>query len=240
MSRFSDHVRGNAVAYVALFFALTGSAYALSKGEVKSKHIAKSAVKSKHVAKKAVKAKQLAPASVRSPSLADGSITGPKIAPGAVSSPKVEDGSLTGDDLDLSSLPLGLDGAQTGHPGMSPVPFNQTDPAEDLTFELSRPGRALVFAIVEGYLGTCENPDTSCYGDIGLYVNQQPVPGTALIVFRNPPNPGVLNRTVVALTPKLVGGEHLLEIRTRPGGNALSSDLSAGSRNLGAVALGGD
>ena len=39
----------NVMATLALFVALGGGAYALSRGEVKSKHIARDAVKAKHI-----------------------------------------------------------------------------------------------------------------------------------------------------------------------------------------------
>lgn len=49
--RVSDHVRGNVVGYVALFMAMSlGTAYAVERNEIKSKHIAKNAVKSSDVA----------------------------------------------------------------------------------------------------------------------------------------------------------------------------------------------
>jgi hypothetical protein len=55
--KFSNHVRGNVVGYIALFFALgLGSAWAateLDKNEVKSKHIGKGQVKAKDLGKNA-------------------------------------------------------------------------------------------------------------------------------------------------------------------------------------------
>ena len=57
IGKIGNHISGNVIAYVALFFALTSTSYAavsLSKGSVKSKHIAKKAVKKKHIAKNAI------------------------------------------------------------------------------------------------------------------------------------------------------------------------------------------
>lgn len=60
-SRVGRHVRANAVAYLALFLALSGSAYAITLGKnaVKSKNIARKAVKSRHIARGAVKGAQV-------------------------------------------------------------------------------------------------------------------------------------------------------------------------------------
>ena len=64
----------NVMATVAMFIALGGSAWALSRGEVKSRHIAKNAVKSKHVKGKAVKPKHFAKGAVRTGAVLDGSL----------------------------------------------------------------------------------------------------------------------------------------------------------------------
>lgn len=81
MSRFSSHVRHNLVAYVALFFALGGTAWALGVNSVRSKHIVNGQVKSTD------------------------------IRDNGVSSSDVRDDSLNGDDIDegtLSGLGTGL------------------------------------------------------------------------------------------------------------------------------------
>lgn len=70
------------ISVLALFVALSGSALALSRGEVKSKHIAKNAVRSKHVHKNAVKAKHVRNGVIRTAKLADGAVTEAKLAEG--------------------------------------------------------------------------------------------------------------------------------------------------------------
>ena len=63
--RAGGYARRNAIAFAALFVALSGSAYAAN--EVTSSDIAKKAVKSKHIAKKAVRAPHIRKGSIRPP-----------------------------------------------------------------------------------------------------------------------------------------------------------------------------
>ena len=84
--KIREHFRGNVVAYVALFFALGGSAYAvtaLDRNSVKSKHIVNDQVKR---------------ADLRA---------------GAINSAKVGDDSLRGADVDEATL-MGVDAERLG------------------------------------------------------------------------------------------------------------------------------
>jgi hypothetical protein len=92
MNRISKHLRGNAVAYVALFVALTGSS-AYAAGTVFSEDIVDGQVKT--------------------PDLGAQSVTPKKLAPDAVNSGKVLDNSLKGDDIDEASLALSFQGTAT-------------------------------------------------------------------------------------------------------------------------------
>lgn len=115
--KFSSHVRGNVVGYIAVFIALSGSTYAavaLEKNQVKSKHIKNAGVKTKDLANN------------------------------AVTSPKVADGSLLGEDFAAGQLPAGPPGergaqgergekGEKGDPGATNLtirrgPVNTVDP----------------------------------------------------------------------------------------------------------------
>jgi hypothetical protein len=73
--KFSNHVRSSLVGYVALFVALSGTAWAASE-------LSKNEVKSKHIGKGQVKKADLANDSVNSQKVADASLLGEDFAPG--------------------------------------------------------------------------------------------------------------------------------------------------------------
>ena len=82
-----DHIRTNVVAYVALFIALSATAYALpGRNTVDSGSVKAGQVKTRNLGRFAV--------------------TGSKLAPNSVNSSKVVDNSLTGADINESTLNL--------------------------------------------------------------------------------------------------------------------------------------
>ncbi len=86
-SRVGEHLRSNVIGYLALFCALSlGTAYALDRNSVRSKHIKRAAVKTSD--------------------LGPGAVTAEKLAPDSVSGSNVVDDSLTGADVNESSLDL--------------------------------------------------------------------------------------------------------------------------------------
>jgi hypothetical protein len=90
--RFLAHLRGNAVAYIALFLSLGGSSYA---------------------------AVQLSPGSVRTRTLANGAVTRAKLASNSVGSTQVANGTLMSKDFKPGQLLQGLKGdvGQSGQAG---------------------------------------------------------------------------------------------------------------------------
>jgi hypothetical protein len=98
--RILNHLRSNAVAYVALFVALGGSSYA---------------------------AVRLAPNSVTSRAIAKGAVTNAKLAKSAVTSNSVKNGSLASSDFKPGAVLKGLKGdtgnsGNQGGPGLSGIP----------------------------------------------------------------------------------------------------------------------
>lgn len=130
------HIRHNAVAYLALFFALGGAAYAATlapansvnsaaiiDGQVTTPDLAANAVRadetcllgscvgSKEVASNAISTGELASGSVSSAKLGGGAVTTAKIASGAVTSDKLASGAVTAAKLATGSVGNGQLGA---------------------------------------------------------------------------------------------------------------------------------
>lgn len=94
--RIGRHLRSNAVAYVALFVALSGTAAALpGHDNVKAKNLAPGSVKSKAIAKDAVKASKIANSAVANAAVAPGAISSTKLAAGAVITSALGDAAVT-------------------------------------------------------------------------------------------------------------------------------------------------
>jgi hypothetical protein len=87
-SKFRTHLQHNVVAYVALFFALTGTAVATHES-IRSSDIVDNQVRS---------------ADVRDDTLAGGGLGAADLAPQAVAGSEVADGSLATEDIDESTL----------------------------------------------------------------------------------------------------------------------------------------
>jgi uncharacterized protein YjbI with pentapeptide repeats len=90
--RLASHARGNAVAYVALFVALTGTAWAAAT--IGPRDIKSNAVRSRHIKDGGVKSADVNDATLQGGDVKDETLTGTDI----------QDDSLKGADVDESSL----------------------------------------------------------------------------------------------------------------------------------------
>jgi hypothetical protein len=77
-----SHLRSNLVAYLALFVALGGTAWAATK--ISSKDIKRDAVRAKHVKKDAIRADEIRANAVGSAEIADNQVTGADVAEGTL------------------------------------------------------------------------------------------------------------------------------------------------------------
>ena len=121
-ARIRNHIRGNVVAYTALFVLLSGTAYAVDgplagrdtvgsadiiDQEVKAADIRNGDVRRDEIAAEAVKGEKIGNGEVTSADVLDGSLTGADLANSSLTGADVDFDSLTGDDVDESSLSLG-------------------------------------------------------------------------------------------------------------------------------------
>lgn len=117
----AEYLRRNVLGLVAIFIALSGTAYAnlkvgagdidrnavraghIAKKHVRAKHLARNAVRSPHLAKRAVRPRHLMPGSIKGWAIADGAITagklGEDVAGMLVPDPSLIDGRAMGGDL---------------------------------------------------------------------------------------------------------------------------------------------
>jgi hypothetical protein len=93
-----SYLRRHHLGLIALFFALTGTSYAVATGSIDSREIRDNSVRSKDVRNNALLSRDLRNNSVRSTDVREGTLTGTDVL----------DGGLTGGDLANSSLE-GLD-----------------------------------------------------------------------------------------------------------------------------------
>lgn len=104
-TRFSSFIRQNAIALLALFFALSGSAMALDgQNTVFSDDIVNQEVKTVDLAPEAVSTAKLAPASVNSAKVVDDSLRSEDILDGQIRAIDVAFGTLRGDEILDDSL----------------------------------------------------------------------------------------------------------------------------------------
>ena len=152
--KFRDHLRSNAVGYLALFVALGGTG-AWAADKITSADIAKNAVRSKHIKKSAVKTSKIA----------DRAVTADKLA-GGVKGLQGEQGPPGQDATNLFAYILDNGGAETAsvHYGSGVTAVN--DPAGDNPYTLTF-NRSLVNCVVQAVAGY-GNPAGSSTSDYAL------------------------------------------------------------------------
>jgi len=103
--RILGHLRSHVVAYVALFFALTGSAAALTgQNTVFSDDITNGQVKSADIGTDEVKSPDIFNNGVKTADIADGHVRSPDIAADAVDSSEIATNAVKGDEIDANAV----------------------------------------------------------------------------------------------------------------------------------------
>ena len=103
--RIRRHLQSNAIAYIALFVALSGTAIALpGKNKVKKNDIARGAVVGKAIAADAVKKAKIRDAAVIASKLGQGAVTTPALFDDAVTAPKLATDSVTRNTIVQGSI----------------------------------------------------------------------------------------------------------------------------------------
>jgi hypothetical protein len=160
------HLRGNAIAYLALVVAMsTGTAYA-------SNQIANGSVTRAKLAKDAVTSPKIKDGAVGSADVKDGSLTAADVADGSLTGAKVKDGSLTSADLASGVLPttMAMSAQATGFdPAASP------DVPGVRSFAFTTAGQTYIQFDINHIGMDC----SAGSGFMGLYLDGAAVPGTS-------------------------------------------------------------
>ena len=122
MRRVGKHFRGNAVGYVGVFLALTGTAVALpGVNTVDSGDIINGEVKAPDIAGDAVSGSKIADGSVGTLDLRDAGVARADLATGAVNGTKVVDGSLGAADINANQIQRRVTGTCTSPEGITSI-----------------------------------------------------------------------------------------------------------------------
>jgi hypothetical protein len=221
--KLNAHVRGNVVGYVALFVALSGTAWAVSD-------LSRNEVKSRHIGKGQVKRSDLRANSVTSPKVANGSLLGEDLAAGllpeadtpqeVLDKVKQVDGSGSGLDADtVGGIPasqLGGVGRQAIDPdGCHDNGLALFENCATVQLDLPRAGRVLLGASGYAYAEALDGPGTddanSVWGGCALAVDGTEVGQAVQMSMYNP-----LDRDPVAMTAvsePLPAGAHTFAAR---------------------------
>jgi hypothetical protein len=224
LSRLVSHLRSNVIAYLALFLALGGTAYAVS----------------------------LPSNSVGTKQLKNNAVTKKKIKRGAVTTRKVRNATLLGEDFAPGVLlrgdtgptgPTGAAGATGPTEAYYSVPSDGGDttgyPSQVSSMNVNLPtaGRLLVFSHIEASIGCVMNSVCHAYWALfadGRLVNRS---GDAISTdVQNQPKSGTAH--MIGITDSLAAGSHTISVRR---GNNVNfcCGTSEPSPVIGAVLLGG-
>jgi hypothetical protein len=191
--KISSHIRSNVVGYVALFFAFTGGAYAVTIAPKNS--VVSSSIKNRQVKKADLGAK-----AVVGSKLANNAVTGTKVAPNSLTGTQINETTLDpaviqdrvtgtcGSGQAVASIDQGgsvgchgtgagaTDIALGGGSAPPSSPLTSVD-AATTTVNVSGSGKVLAFGMpTSDYIPSCFN--VGCVVALGLYVDGTPVPGS--------------------------------------------------------------
>lgn len=247
-----SHLRSNAVAYLALFVALSGTSYAaitlprnsVGPTQLKSSAVTSAKVKDRSLLSKDFKAGQL-PAGATGPAGADGAngATGPAgpAGPAGASGAQGPGGSQGPQGPQgIQGIP-GAGGASFlgqdfGAPGTQASIPQMPDGTARASATVSLPAAGRLYVYGHGQLATpCQ--DTPSVVRLLIHVDGKGIPGTARFADGRVPFPGV-SVSGSGMTETLPAGSHTVALYARCMSGAPTGMSPSGEYQVGAVLLG--
>lgn len=230
MKRLVGHLRSNAIAYVALFIALGGSAYAataLPKNSVGTKQLKNNAVTGPKVKNGSLQLIDFKSGQLQPGDKGDKGDTGPQGLQGQPGQPGAKGDK--GDTGPGAGTPLGLNEGDDTVQGKPPEPPNVTT-TRDTTFTTTA---AKSFVISSGFAQvdfTCV-VGAQCNSKSGLYLDGTGVPGTVLSNSAISSG-GTSNDRIIPLNGRIANvgpGEHHLRLAFQSTSGTLQATVDGGS-----------
>jgi hypothetical protein len=240
------HLKGNAVAYVALFVALGGTSYAASqlpKNSVTSTQIKDGSVKNADLAKNGITSSRIKDGSITSSDLATGVVTtgpaGPQGATGATgqTGPQGEKGEKGDAGRDGATGPTGptgpTEGIATDQFTTSHVNPGAEVTGDDSVLTTTLDGRLFVSKTVSSVNTTCPSGTWSLW----LTLDNVFVPGSLL--SGNPTGTALRNVTLTGVTKdRITAGAHTLKAAAACVTGTASTFTTSADKDATVVVLG--
>jgi hypothetical protein len=249
LDRFRRHFRQQFIGYLALFVALSGSAYA--SGLITGDDIAKNAIAKKHIKKNSVVSKKVKNGALLAKDFKAGQIpAGPRGAKGDTAATGLK-GDTGAAGLKGDAGAQGIQGVKgdTGETGLqgppgptygfasssAPPAFSATEQESTFkVFTLPVPGRLYIHA--RGYESNiCTAGSLVNYG---LYVEETPVPGSGQLIRSEAGQAGSKTVSITGVTDTLPAGSHNVRLRLDCTGGNWNGGTSV-TAAIDAILLGG-
>lgn len=217
--KVSRHIRGNVVGYIALFVALSGTAYALpGKNSVDSGDIINGEVKKQDVGVGAVGSEEALDGDLTGVDIGDGSLSGADLATNSVGGAKIDESSL---GL-VPSATLGGYGRSHSAGACYPTSSTYID-CGYTTLNLPQTSRVLVIGSTRAFNASGDN----AFGNCRLATSRGVINGTTMGAF------ATSSASMTAVTGQLNAGEIDIGIEC----NEVSGDVGFFEFKISAVAL---
>jgi hypothetical protein len=235
------------VAYLALFLALGGVSYGVATGSIDSREIKNNNVRSKDIRDNNLQSRDIRNGTVKSIDVGNGSLMAADFAagqlPAGAQGPQGPQGAQGAQGPKGDKGDAGPTAASVSAAGTPPPDPQITHASTTITTPVA--GRLLVFAH-QPQVAASSPAGNVCIFTWALYVDGQPVPGSARTLSASPGQSFVRDWSLFGVSSTVAAGDHTVAVMARsesvpgPGGCAFGSgDQESEPAQVGAVLVGG-